>query len=241
MDISLCPESDINTTLAVIQRNDDGSADYAFYARETADLSLTADELPLPLPDDVSFLHVGSYSTVSGTTADALATLVQTSSDKCVVSYDPNIRIGIEPDLDKWRSRVTLFSAAADMIKVSDEDIAALCGTGDAAIEKFVADAMSAGAALVVVTRGHKGVSGFLSSGDHVLLPAIQVEVADTVGAGDSFQASLLHWLGEKQCYNGSSLDIANIDLSACLQFASRGAAFTCSHRGAVMPRRVDV
>ncbi len=241
VDSSLCPVSDVNTTLAVIQRNSDGSANYAFYARETADLSLTIDELPLPLSESVRFLHVGSYATVAGSTADALASLVEQTASSCVISYDPNIRTGIEPDLDRWRACVTRFSAAADMIKVSDEDIAALYGAGDVAIENFVADAMTSGVGFVVVTRGQMGVTGFLNSGQHLHQPAEPVDVIDTVGAGDSFQAALLHWLGEHHCVNRSKLDISTIDLAACLSFARRAAAFTCMHQGAVMPKLADL
>lgn len=241
VDVSLCPETEANTTLAIVQQRDDGSANYAFYARETADLSLTINELPAQLPDDVRILHAGSYSTVSGSTAVALRSLAQTYSGKCIISYDPNVRIGIEPDLDKWRECVARFLALADVVKASDEDILTLYGSGDASIEKFVVDAISAGAGLVVVTRGSHGCAGYLSSGEQLQCRADAVTVVDTVGAGDSFQAALLHWLGRHQCCDGSNLDLSRINLAECLQFATRVAAYTCAHRGAAMPRCEDL
>jgi fructokinase len=71
---------------------------------------------------------------------------------------------------------------------------------------------------------------------------APSVEVVDTVGAGDSFQAALLFALRAIGRIATASLAQANSDeLRRVLSFASACAAFTCSRAGADPPRQSDV
>jgi fructokinase len=102
-------------------------------------------------------------------------------------------------------------------------------------------EALSAGAGLVVVTRGRDGATGF-TVGSAVHVPAVPVAVVDTVGAGDTFQAALLTWLSEKGCLDRAGL--AALDrrqVEAALSFAVRAASITCGRRGADMPRRAEL
>jgi fructokinase len=75
-----------------------------------------------------------------------------------------------------------------------------------------------------------------------VVAAPVQVEVVDTVGAGDTFQAALLTWLAEHGRL--SPAGVAALDavaLEAMLGFATRAAAITCSRRGADLPRRHEL
>lgn len=93
----------------------------------------------------------------------------------------------------------------------------------------------------MVVTRGGEGATGFTAHG-RVDVPTVKVTVQDTVGAGDTFQASLLTWLAETGRLTPAS--IAQLDAAAmreALEFAARAAAITCSRRGADLPRRDEI
>jgi fructokinase len=73
-------------------------------------------------------------------------------------------------------------------------------------------------------------------------LPPVLVQVIDTVGAGDTFQAALLTWLAEHDALAGAALAALSKDaLADALGFAARAAAITCSRRGADMPRRAEL
>ena len=77
LDLSTCIDTDRNTTLAIIEKNPDGSARYVFYTDGTADSSLEVTELPDALPEAVRVLHFGSYSSAiepTGSALEALAT-----------------------------------------------------------------------------------------------------------------------------------------------------------------------
>lgn len=226
-----------NSSLAIVGMRPDGSADYGFYISETADRSITKAELPVALPRGVECLHVGSYSTATEPTASSLLALVRRESGQRFISYDPNIRTSIEPDIDLWRHQVVEFSRAAHLVKASDEDLAALYPGKP--LENFAADCIARGARLVFVTRGSNGALGFSSDGRRAEAPGVPVKVVDTVGAGDTFQAASLHWLGAAGHLSASAA--ASADLDSLLGFAIAAAGVTCSRRGADLPRLEEV
>lgn len=232
--------STLNSTLAMVQTNADGSANYAFYTDNTADLSIEKDELPLEFPTDLQIVHFGSYSTVVEPTSSSLLTLAQRESAHCVVSYDPNIRPSIEPDMDLWRTMFNGFASTASFIKASDEDIESLFGVGKA-FDEFAADLISAGTSLVAVTEGSKGASIYSSDGRQVRSRPMSVDVKDTVGAGDTFQAASVHYLLNQECVSGATLKVTDIDIDDMVNFAARAAAVTCTRHGADLPTLAEV
>jgi fructokinase len=64
------------------------------------------------------------------------------------------------------------------------------------------------------------------------------VEVVDTVGAGDSFLAAALCYLGREGLLRSESAlrGLSGDSLRHCLRFANRAAAITCSRTGADPP-----
>ncbi len=232
--------TDLNSTLAMVQTNADGSANYAFYTDNTADVSLHINELPEALPDELSVLNFASYSTVVEPTCSALLALAAREKDKRVIAYDPNLRPSIEPDMDIWRDSFRQFGACASFLKASDEDIRALLGDS-VSLENFAIDAISQGAQIVVVTEGSEGATVYSSDGRRARSAHISIQVMDTVGAGDTFQSSSLHYLQANGHLKGNVLDGAGVDLQALVDFAATAAAITCSRRGADLPNLTDV
>ena len=232
VDTSLSLDTERNTTLAFIDKQADGSAEYSFYINQTADVSMTSEELPA-LPDTIKVLHFGSYSTAVGSVSEALQSLAKRESGKKVISYDPNLRLAIEPDLDKWRDCFKVFASCASVIKASDEDIHALLGHSSE--DRFVADCFDLGAQLVYITRGSAGASAYTQSTTFTE-KAAPVQVVDTVGAGDTFQAAMLHWLAAENHIANDGQLTGQIDTKASLQFALKAASITCSRFGANLP-----
>ena len=232
--------SKLNSTLAMIQTNTDGSANYAFYTDNTADLSMQPNELPAQFPDALQVLHFGSYSTAVDPTSSALLALATRESVQHLVSYDPNIRPTIEPDAAVWREKFANFSSVADFVKASDEDIGLLFGP-DKSFDSFAADTLVAGASLVAVTEGSQGATLYAANGVQVRSNPISVLVKDTVGAGDTFQAACLHWLNANSCIHAGSLLVDGVELQDLADFAATAAAITCTRNGADMPTLGDV
>lgn len=239
IDNSLSLQTDRNSTLAMVEKNKDGSARYVFYTNGTADLSIKVNELPESLPEHIRVLHFGSYSTAVDPTGSTLANLAKRESVDRFVSYDPNLRPSIEPDIGKWRETFHQYASAATLVKASDEDIESLLGKNKE--DQFVSDCFELGAELIFITRGADGASGFARDGELAQCEGQKVKVVDTVGAGDTFQAALLHYLVKnKHITTGNTLE-GKVDLNAILKFAVSAAAITCARSGADLPYLIEL
>ena len=227
---------DAPTTLAMVALDANGSPAYSFRGEGCADRQLHAHHLPR-LGPEVRGVHVGSFSLVVQPVGDTLLALVKRESGQRLISLDPNVRLNPEPDIERWRQRIKELIPYADVIKVSDEDLELLYPGQDA--QEIARSWLNHRCQLVFLTRGSQGASVFSREHGQRSVPASLVEVADTVGAGDTFQAAVIAWL------TGHGLDsiegiqgLSAVQLDALLDFASRAAALTCSKTGPDLPYR---
>jgi fructokinase len=232
------PVLDAPTTLSLVGLDARGVPSYSFYGEGGADRQLPMAALDT-LPAGLRAIHFGSYAMVVEPVASTQRALVERERSRCLIAYDPNIRLNVEPDLERWRATLAWMAARAHVLKVSDEDLGLLYpGTDAAALAQRWLDA---GVGLVVVTRGGEGAEGW-ARGLHVRVAPQKIAVVDTVGAGDTFQAALLVWLAERgRLAPAATKDWTEGDLHAALDFAGRAAAITCSRRGADLPRRNEL
>ena len=226
------------TTLSLIGVDAHGVPSYAFYGDGCADRLLEAADLAR-VPASISVVNIGSYATVVEPIASTLRALVERERGRALIAFDPNIRLNVEPDLQRWRAQLAWMLPRTDLLKISDEDLELLQpGTAPA---DFAAHALTHGVKAVVVTRGALGAVGWTANAS-ATIPPVPVAVIDTVGAGDTFQAALLTWLAEHGALNASALGaLSATELHEALAFSARAAAITCSRRGADMPRRREL
>jgi fructokinase len=213
------------TTLSLVGLDKTGSPHYTFYGVGSADCSLTKEDMPVLSPH-ITALHFGSYSHVVSPTADAFYSLACQEKHR-FISLDPNIRLTIEPDKAIWMAWLEKYLTLATLIKVSEEDLMQLYP--HVALETLAQGFLGKGVKLVVITRGAKGALVFTNT-QSLTLASLPVAVVDTVGAGDSFQASLLASLAA-QDFN------VELNLHAIVMRANRAASLTCQKRGADLPR----
>jgi len=230
--------TDFLTTLSLVQKDDRGHPAYTFYGSNAADRMVTAADLP-DFTEPPAFLHIGSYTALVEPVATAFKTLIEREQDHTLISFDPNIRPTVEPDMALWRRNTDALIPLADIVKVSDEDLALIAPEDP--VEETARRWLDDGAGLVVVTRGGEGASAF-ASGIVVDTPGIPVKVEDTVGAGDTFQAALLSGLKTLGATGRESLSaLDESQLRRLLEFAVKAAAVTCSRRGADLPRKGEL
>ncbi|MCU1747897.1 carbohydrate kinase family protein [Pseudomonas sp. 6D_7.1_Bac1] len=227
---------DAPTTLAMVAVGANGSPHYSFRGEGCADRQLTLAHLP-ELDDQVRGLHIGSYSLVVQPIADTLLALVRRESGKRLISLDPNVRLNPEPNIELWRSRIAELVQHADLIKVSDEDLSLLYPDRDP--QGVINGWLEHRCQLVFLTRGGQGATVFSRRHGSWTAPAIPVAIADTVGAGDTFQAALIAWLTEQQLDSVDGLQRLNREqIDGMLRFAISAAALTCSKTGPDLPYR---
>ena len=229
---------DAPTTLGLVGLDASGSASYAFYGQGCADRLLRAEHLPT-LGDDVEALHFGSYTMVAEPVASTQRLLVERECARRVIAYDPNLRLNVEPDLARWTAAVAWMARRAHLLKLSSEDLELL--RPGAPLLTVAGEWLALGVSVVVVTQGSHGAQAFTPRGS-VAVQSPDVQVVDTVGAGDTFQAAMLTWLSEQGLLSAGGLrDIDAAPLKAMLEFAAKAAGITCTRRGADMPCRSDL
>lgn len=237
--LDLAPRVFAPTTLAVVHLDLRGRADYGFYLDGTSAAALRPDRLP-DLPDGAA-LHVsfGAVGIAQEPTGETLRMLLRREAGRRLVSLDPNVRRTATPDVRLARELLDDTVTACDLVKVSDEDLSLLHPGEDP--ERVAARWAERGPALVVVTRGIGGAVAFGRSG-RVEVEAIEVEVVDTVGAGDAFTAGLLAHLLDVGVATRRDLDDVDAgEVTAALLAAGLVAALTCTRRGADPPTRAEV
>lgn len=233
VDISLLARSNRPTTVAFVKLVN-GQATYAFYDENTAGGLLLQADLPA-LPDAVTTLFFGGISLVNDPAASTYEALQTREAASRVIMIDPNIRLGFIAGKEvAYRARIERMIARSDIVKLSDEDLHWFSGAGDLA---DLAHAIRAkGPKLVLITEGAKGAWAFT---DHEtrFVASKKVTVADTVGAGDTFNAGVLtalHDLGALSKSRVAKLTAAELD--AALELGARAAAVTVSRAGANPP-----
>jgi fructokinase len=235
IDTRAVPRLDAPTTLGLVGLDAMGVPSYAFYGAGCADRLLPLGALA-QVPASARAFHFGSYAMVVEPVAATQRALVEREHPRSLIAYDPNIRLNVEPALDRWRETLRWMLPRSHLLKVSEEDLGLLY-PGQAAAE-LARDWLGRGVVCVVVTHGGEGASAW-RQGEQLRVEPVKVAVQDTVGAGDTFQAALLAGLAERGALAPATLrDLPEASWQEVLQFAARAAAITCSRRGADMPRR---
>jgi fructokinase len=238
VDLRYATRSEHQTTLAFV-RTVGGEPQYAFYDEATASRNWIYRRGAIPF-DEIEAIHVGSTTLADEQGAVQALAMVEDASGSVTISFDPNCRPNLVKHRDRYVDRMNAFAAIADIVRMSDVDFEFLYGGSDyAGRAKSI---IEAGASLVVVTRGIKGARAWHKQAGTVEVQAPTVEVVDTIGAGDSFQAALLFALRAIGRIGTQALARINSEeLGRVLSFASSCAAFTCGRAGADPPRHSDV
>lgn len=224
------------TTLSLVGVDEAGGPSYAFYGAGSADTSLTESDLP-PMGDDVRGLHFGSFSIAVAPVADAFASLAHQQRGR-FLSLDPNVRPTIEPDMAVWRERLDTLRPLTSLLKVSDEDLGMLYPDVDPV--EVARGWASDGPDLVVLTQGGGEAVALRGTEEYRVSPP-KTTVIDTVGAGDTFMASLLTDITAHADPRAHLAGLSGAEVETLITRAATAAAITCERRGADLPTAADL
>jgi len=238
VDLRYATRSEHQTTLAFV-RSIEGEPQYAFYDEATASRNWSYRRGSIPF-DEIEAVHVGSTTLADDQGAAQALAMIADARGSVTISFDPNCRPKLVKHKARYVEQMDAFAAAADIVRMSDVDFEFLWGGSDHAGK--AKSLIKAGANLVVVTRGIEGAKAWHKETGAVEASAPTVEVVDTIGAGDSFQAALLFALRAIGRIKRLALAQMNSgELGRVLSFAASCAAFTCTRAGADPPRRSEV
>lgn len=213
------------TSTAIALIKPDGSAEYEF------NLDWAPPQAP-PL-GEFAIVHVGSIASFLAPGASAVREALARAPSGTLITYDPNIR---EHLVGGHADAVSVFEATArlsDVVKLSDEDASWLYPGKP--VEQVLDELIAAGVTLAVATLGPAG-SMLVTRSAAARVPAREVAVVDTIGAGDAFMSALIAGV--------LGIDLRTLDddiLQSLGVFASIVAGFTVERAGAAPPTRAEI
>lgn len=202
------------TALAVVSVDLHGQPHFTLYHEGCADANYDPRELDREIVGNCRVLHVGSLSLGTPRSAATHRAAVKLAKEAgALISTDVNFRPAL------WRDRAAMLAvgreavAAANIVKLSEDELSALAGTADLA--EAVAALWHPDLKVLAVTRGAVGAELFTAD-DRVAIPGFEVEVVDTVGCGDAFMAALLAGLLADGNYVIGTESLRAIGRTAC-------------------------
>jgi fructokinase len=211
---------------------------YAFLAEGSADSGWAPDPLP-ELPASCTALHIGSISLLREPAASRIVALAAASVAHRLVVLDPNVRESLIADMSAYRERFRGWLPHTSLLKLSDEDLAQIAPQGG---DEAIAGWLDEGPYAVVVTRGAQGATLYRAGHAPLSVPAPPLDVADTVGAGDTFSAGLSVGLLEQGVERPGELPaLSDAQWQRTLVFAAAAAGLNCTRPGADPPTRDEL
>jgi fructokinase len=227
VDLSLVHRGDSPTALAIATINEAGLASYEFKLDSTVSFNFHSSWLP---KEDAEVIHIGSVATLLEPGASELYKWL--SNKSATVVFDPNVRPSIQSDKKIYRNSVERWIDLAKIVKLSEDDFSWLYESSESEV---IANWLSRGTEIVVVTRAERGLSAFTRDG-RIDCPAAKVELVDSVGAGDTIGAVIVEGL-LKHGLGGLEADV----LRQVLERAAKAAGITCSRAGANPPWKEEL
>jgi fructokinase len=231
--LDLALSSDKPTCLAIVSLDEKGVASYEFKIDGTATFDFSASWLPDASRYKPHVLHIGTLATVIQPGSEVLFTWAMQVAEFAPIVFDPNVRSAVMGNRDVYVATVERWVALSSVVKVSDDDIAWLY-PGQQYVD-VAARWIANGVTLVVITRGVDGLVGITVEGT-VEVPGVRVEVADTVGAGDTVGAIIVEAMIEK-----GILNLTGDTLKTVLNRAAFAAGITCSRKGTQPPYKHEL
>lgn len=234
----LAMDREVNTTLAFVHLQADGERSFSFYRNPGADTRLKPEEIKEEM-FDARIFHFGSLSLTDEPARSATITALNMAKDtKLLVSYDPNLRPHLWPNLDEARTQILSVIDQADIVKVSGEELKFLTDSEDIkdGSERLYQEY---GLRMLLVTLGKDGC--YYRLGDFCgQVPGFKVNTIDTTGAGDAFLGGILfqifqrenkieHWTAE--------------EIAMSVEFANAIGALVTTRKGAIpaMPNLAEI
>ncbi|MDR1885636.1 MAG: carbohydrate kinase [Synergistaceae bacterium] len=229
------------TTLAMAAVDREGKVEFRFYRENSADISLTADEIPPLDAARTSAIMLGSIAIADNPVGEALIGVYENMRERGVLTaLDPNVRPLYVDSRPIYRERVTRLMRDADVLKLSDDDLFWLAGSGSRSVDENLARIQYNKSGLVIVTEGSGGARALWRGGE-IRVPGYRVEVAETTGCGDAFMAGILSKLAPLG--RTGVMNIGPDLLRETVKWANACAAMVATRYGAAssMPRASEV
>jgi len=224
------------TTQAIVTL-ENGIPNYAFRRDDTAERGVSVADINAAMPKSVTHFHAGSLAFAGGDDANAWEEAFHKAHKSGVsTSLDPNVRTSLVDDMPAYRARFARLLRSATIVKLSDEDLAAIYPdlSQSDGIEEL---RRSTTARLVILTKGPEGAACWTLLHHVTVANPDVLNLIDTIGAGDTFTATVLASLATAGLLNDPALaQLVTDQLRALLDRAVQAACLNCAKEGCNPP-----
>jgi sugar/nucleoside kinase (ribokinase family) len=179
------------TRMAYVVTTMTGDRKLAEFTRiSCADARLEPEDLRPHQFASASVLHFGSISLIGSPSAEATKKAVELAHvNKLLVSYDPNVRLGLWPSPEACKQRILDTLSWADMVKINEDELLFLTGSRDTA----AADALRQehNLPLLIITLDSRGAYFTTKQGGKTVA-GFKVKLVEATGAGDGFNSGVI-------------------------------------------------
>ena len=223
-------DSEVHTTLAIVQTLPGGDRDFSFYRKPGADASLAPADLDEALLQSCRIFHFGSLSlTGEPCRAATQKAVALAKAAGALISSDPNLRPPLWDSPDDAKAQIAWGLAQADVVKIADNELLFMTGEADFDRGAAILQEQYPNIRLLNVTAGAAGSHAYYG-GRHVYVPGCALGgVIETTGAGDTFCACALNFVLER-----GLAGLTDADLAAMLRFANTAAYLVTTKKGAI-------
>lgn len=234
----LCFDKEVHTTLAVVQKKEDGDRDFSFYRKPGADMMLCAEEVNEDLIRNAAIFHYGSLSLTDEPVRTATVSAIEEAEKAGVLlSFDPNLRKPLWESDELAKEQIRYGLGHCHVLKISDDELVWLTGEQD--YEKAIQQLRSEfPIPLILLSMGKNGSRAYCGEETAEAPAFLSENTIETTGAGDTFMGCMLHQILEKGYQNLSTRDMEEM-----LIFANAAASIITTRRGAlrVMPEEKEI
>jgi len=228
----LLRDSSVPTTLAFVAVDAHGTPDFSFYRNPGADMMLKPDEIDADYIRSARAFHFDSVGFSASPCREAQLHAAEIAQEAgALISFDVNYRPRLwasESDAREWVRRGLEICHFA---KVSEEEWEFVTGTAD--LRRGAHGILSQGVRLLAISRGENGCA--YTNGAHWgEVAGLEVEVAETTGAGDAFLAAALDGLLYECRTPDEIAALSGETLKRIFARANRAGAITCTKVGAI-------
>ncbi len=225
------------TRMAYVVTTMTGDRKLAEFSRVAcADARLEPDDLKPHQFAKASVLHFGSISLIASPSAEATKKAVELAHiNKLLVSYDPNVRLGLWPSPEACKTRILETLSWADMVKINEDELNFLTGSRELSAAETLRQEHNL--PLLIITLDSRGAYITTAKGNRTI-PGFQVSLVEATGAGDGFNSGVIAGLmphiktAPDRRKVLESLEVN--DLAEIIRRANAIGALACTRAGAI-------
>jgi len=228
------------TAVTFVAVGPEGERTFTFYRHPSADMMVAPVDVDRALIARARLFHFGSSTLACEPARSAtLSALASAREAGALVSCDPNFRLHLWADAAEAAALIRQTLADCDIVKLSSDELALLCGTNEA--EPAAQALRERGTGLVIVSQGAGGCY-FDGPGGSGHVTGERVPVVDVTGAGDGFMAGLLSAL-LPHLHDAPLAGLSQGAIASACARANRAGALTCTRFGAqtALPRKHEI